>query len=80
MAQKIDLEFQPNLQHILVQNVKETTTVDEALDKFSKQAGIVKTSIKRAIPYRPVFSNLSSGALPCHRDIGSNSQADAFFP
>ena len=60
---EIDLEFQPNLQRILVPKVnKETTTVDQALSLFSEQAGMEKTSIKRAIPYRPVFSDrLSSG-------------------
>lgn len=59
----IDLEFQPNLQRIIVPNVKiETTTVDQALTKFSDQAGMVRTSIKRAIPYRPVFCDrLPSG-------------------
>ena len=62
---EIDLEFQPNLPRILVPNVNiETTTVDEALAIFSDQAGMVRTSIKRAIPYRPVFSDrLPSGIL-----------------
>lgn len=58
---EIDLEFQPNLRRISVQNVnKMTTTVDEALDKFAQQAGVLRTSIKRAVPYRPVFSDLSA--------------------
>jgi hypothetical protein len=54
----IDLEFQPNVQRILVPKVNiETTTVDEALAIFSDKAGIVRTSIKRAIPYHPVFTS-----------------------
>jgi hypothetical protein len=73
MAHQIDLEFQPSLQRVLVQNINNrTTTVDEALSKFSEQvdnehnlrAGTVKTSIKRAVPYRPVFSDrLTTGQI-----------------
>ena len=56
---EIDLEFQPSLQRILVSNVnKQTTTVNEALEKFSEQAGIVRTSIKQAVPYCPVLGDL----------------------
>jgi hypothetical protein len=65
MTLKIDLEFQPTLNRILVQKVNDQTTIDEAISKFSEQVdnqhnlltGTVKSSIKQAIPYRPVFSD-----------------------
>ena len=74
MAQEleIDLEFQPNLQRVLVPRVNNLTTVNGALSKFSEQVdsehnmqeGTVKTSIKRAVPYRPVFCDrLASGQI-----------------